>query len=135
MTSRFESKVVIGIAAKTGIGAATARRFHAERAAVVMNALERVPQRRIAGPHLVHREVALEIAAFGTKQLDTRFDIGPPGRRPGRRIRRRRKLAEIECGAAVQHAAEFDGEQSAAARTSSDAVPLAGEPDARGDFR
>jgi Resolvase, N terminal domain len=33
------------------------------------------------------------------------------------------------------HAAEFDGEQSAAARTSSDAVPLAGEPDARGDFR
>jgi hypothetical protein len=37
MTSRFESKVVIGTAAETGIGAATARRFHAERAAVVMS--------------------------------------------------------------------------------------------------
>ena len=37
MTSRFESKVVIGTAAETGIGAANARRFHAERAAVVMS--------------------------------------------------------------------------------------------------
>src|SRR6202030_637266 len=70
------------------------------------DALECVPQRSVAGPHLVHGEIALEIAAFGTKQLDTRFDIGPPDRRPGRRIRRRRKLAEIERGAALQHAAE-----------------------------
>src|ERR1700719_5398660 len=74
------------------------------------DALERVPQRRVAGPHLVHGEIALEIAAFGTEQLDTRFDIGPPGRRPGRRIRRCRKLPETELGAAVKHAADFDGD-------------------------
>ena len=36
MISRFESKVVIGTGAETGIGAATARRFHAVQAAVVM---------------------------------------------------------------------------------------------------
>jgi hypothetical protein len=42
--------------------------------------LKRVPQRRVAGAHLVHREIALEIAAVGTEQLDTRLDIGPPGR-------------------------------------------------------
>jgi hypothetical protein len=40
----------------------------------------------------------------------TRFDIGPPGRR----IRRRRKLAEIERGAAVQHAAESPRTSAAA---------------------
>jgi meso-butanediol dehydrogenase/(S,S)-butanediol dehydrogenase/diacetyl reductase len=37
MSSRFESEVVIGTGAETGIGAATARRFHVERAAVVMS--------------------------------------------------------------------------------------------------
>src|SRR6516165_840141 len=51
--------------------------------------LERVPQRRVSSSHLVHRKIALESAPFGTEQLDTRFNIGPPNRRPGRRIRRR----------------------------------------------
>src|SRR5215471_19939929 len=70
------------------------------------DALERVPQRRVAGSHLVHGEIALEIAPFGTEQLDTRFDIGPPSGCPGRGIRRLGKLSKIERGAAVQHAAE-----------------------------
>ena len=47
----------------------------------------------MAGPHLVHGEIALEIAAFGTEQLDTRFDL------PTLRLRPRRRDSETGSGA------------------------------------
>lgn len=41
--ARFEGKLVIVNGAGTGIGAATARRFHAEAASVVLNGRRKGP--------------------------------------------------------------------------------------------
>src|SRR6185312_15675952 len=50
------------------------------------DALERVPKRRVADPHLVDREIALERAAPCAKPFDARLDIRAPA---GRQLLRR----------------------------------------------
>src|SRR5579859_350359 len=48
------------------------------------DALKGVPQRCVACAHLVDGEVALEIAAVRSEQLDAGLDIGAPRRGPDR---------------------------------------------------
>src|SRR5712691_2419506 len=71
------------------------------------DALERVPQRRPADPHLVHREVALERAAVRPEQLDARLDVWAPERGQLGRSRRLRLSSIVVRGQAHHHAAEL----------------------------
>src|SRR6516165_4863416 len=88
-------------------GAAVERGFLRDRAAGG-DALKGIPQHRVAGAHLIDREIALEIAALGAEELDTGFDIGPPGCRPGLGVWRCGQRAKIERRAAIEHAADLN---------------------------
>src|SRR5579863_6202206 len=88
-------------------GAAVERRLLGGRA-TGGDALEGVPKRRVAGAHLVDREITLKIAALGTEQFDAQLDIRPPRGGPGFGIGWRCQRAKIERRAAIEHAADLD---------------------------